>query len=435
MLDFLKKNIRGCIISIVMYVLVIACSVDSKLASLSVFGWIVFFVLSIPVCLLCGIVCYDLGLKFSENFAPDAVVYSSTWDLIKTKFLWRFIPQTVGCFLGIALPFLLIAGISPKQGSVAAKKGTAEITIELESEDGSKTKQKVSGIVVAPISSNTTPASDFEYALNADNVSVYLRKYTGSNSDVVIPRDIEGFPVTEIRNECFRKSNLTTVQIPNSIKKIGRSAFAETDLSAVVFETGGDFELDDYVFSNCNFKVLQLPVGIRFPDGAFVASESLEEVIFPDDTENVGVGMFESCRNLKKVILGNSIKTISVHAFSRCSALAEIVFPDSLNTIGLQAFESCSSLEELVLPDSVERIDDEAFLGCKKLRKINIPANITYIGGYILEACPELTEVVFPQNELALTHFDVFWPNDSDVKVPLATKAKIKEIYNKVWNR
>lgn len=435
MLVFLKKNIRGCIISIVMYILVIACSVDSKLASLSVFGWIVFFVLSIPVCLLCGIVCYDLGLKFSENFAPDAVVYSSTWDLIKTKFLWRFIPQTVGCFLGIALPFLLIAGISPKQGSVAAKKGTAEITIELESEDGSKTKQKVSGIVVAPISSNTTPASNFEYALNADNVSVYLRKYTGSNSDVVIPRDIEGFPVTRIDDDCFRGCSIRTVQIPNSIKRIGSYAFAETNLSAVVFETGGDIEFGSSLFANCKFKTLNLPAGINFPSYAFSDIDSLEEVVFSDDIESVNANMFCRCTNLKKVIFGNNIKNISSHAFGGCTALSEVVFQNSLITIGEAAFNYCTSLEELVLPDSVERIDDLAFWGCSKLRKINIPANIKYVGNYILEDCPEIAEIVFPPNELELDCFCELWPNDSDVKVPLATKAKIKEIYNKVWNR
>ena len=69
-----------------------------------------------------------------------------------------------------------------------------------------------------------TDASCFEYTIS--NGEVTITKYIGSDTAVVIPSAIEGYPVTSIGDSAFYScSSLTSVTIPNSVTRIGDGAF------------------------------------------------------------------------------------------------------------------------------------------------------------------------------------------------------------------
>ena len=75
------------------------------------------------------------------------------------------------------------------------------------------------------VSAATTADGKFEYEVNEDG-GVTITKYTGNDTEVVIPSKIGGKKVTSIGNYAFEYcSSLTSVTIPDSVTSIGNFVF------------------------------------------------------------------------------------------------------------------------------------------------------------------------------------------------------------------
>lgn len=67
--------------------------------------------------------------------------------------------------------------------------------------------------------------SDFEYSIvkisGEETWYVTINKYTGSNSQVVIPETIDGYPVVKLRNSAFEGcSFVTDIQFPDTLRLV-----------------------------------------------------------------------------------------------------------------------------------------------------------------------------------------------------------------------
>lgn len=71
--------------------------------------------------------------------------------------------------------------------------------------------------------------------------TVTITKYTGTESTVILPSTISGWPVTKIGEAAFQdNTTITSVTIPDSVTEIGANAFAGcTNLTSVTY--GGDW--------------------------------------------------------------------------------------------------------------------------------------------------------------------------------------------------
>lgn len=134
----------------------------------------------------------------------------------------------------------------------------------------------------------------------------------GSNA-LVIPKGVEVIGESSI----YGYSGLTTIRIPNSVKKIASFAFGYCDgLEKVIIPNSVD--------SICRY--------------AFYGCSSLASLKIPDSVSYVGDNAFSGCTGLKSLYLGNSITEIMGYTFAGCSSLEEITLGENVKTINSQAF-------------------------------------------------------------------------------------------------
>lgn len=219
----------------------------------------------------------------------------------------------------------------------------------------------------------------------------HKKKESDLKEDFVIKNDV--------LIKCTNK-DLTTVLIPDSVKRIEHSAFEGCSnlntiiISNSVTEIGGD------AFNSCSSLVsVEIPDSVtEIGPGAFWGCSSIVSVKIPLGVTEIAPGTFWGCSSLVSVEIPNSIAEIGTSAFSRCSHLTSIVIPDSVTEIGEYAFSFCSRLTSVEIPDSVTKIGDYAFSGCSCLASIDIPSSVKRIGDYAFSDCSRLNSVEIPNN-------------------------------------
>ncbi len=285
--------------------------------------------------------------------------------------------------------------------------------------------------------------------LTYKNYSDYIEvsKCDGSAKEVVIPSEIEGVPVTSIREYAFNScSSLTSIEIPNSVTSIGAFAFGNTPwLEARQAENplvivnnilidgrtcSGDVVIPESVTSigNCAFYYCESLTSIEIPKSvisigfdALADCSNLTSIKISDSVTSIGGGAFESCISLTSIVIPDSVTSIEAYAFSDCSNLTSIETSDSITNIGELAFWNTPWLEEkrkenplvivsnilidgrtcsgdVVIPDGVKNIADSAFLGCESLTSIVIPDSVTSIGFSAFVGCSNLTSIEIPDS-------------------------------------
>ena len=167
-------------------------------------------------------------------------------------------------------------------------------------------------------------SADYQHVPNLKSVTFAPNshcKELGYNFDgtdiesLVLPDHLETIG-TQLCQGC---KNLTSIEIPATVKTIDRSAFRDTQISSI-----------------------SLPEGLTSIGNLAFAGLPLTSVSFP-----------------------NSLKTIGNQAFTDCASLTSVKFGTSmtasqLETIGNAAFNFCP-ITKVQIPNSVTRIEDTAF--------------------------------------------------------------------------
>ena len=225
---------------------------------------------------------------------------------------------------------------------------------------------------------------------NEDHYAVGLTyMYEGTGADIVIPTIKDGIPVTEINEEGFSNqdvsSKLTTITVPEGIKKIGKAAFKNcAQLSSITLpSTLESIEADAFVgtayYNNPeNWSNGALYIGtnlIALSDTAV----SGDVFTLREDTTCIAYGVFANEKELKDVRNCENLVGLSENVFSNCDALS-FVFGSKIKRIGKDVLSSCDSLTSITIPVGAERIESGAFGYCKNLKTVTIPDSVKFIG-------------------------------------------------------
>jgi hypothetical protein len=114
---------------------------------------------------------------------------------------------------------------------------------------------------------------------------VHITKYTGTDTNVVIPQEINGRPVVSIGDDAFEGcTDLTSITIPSGVTRIGELAF-----------------------SRCT---------------------GLASITIPPRVTNIGYQAFKDCTGLTSITIPSSVTSIGSGAFSGCTSLRPDVRAD-----------------------------------------------------------------------------------------------------------
>ena len=234
---------------------------------------------------------------------------------------------------------------------------------------------------------------------DVDSVVVAPSTYSGS---VTIPSSVTAgntYYVKGIYNNAFSNcTNLTSVYIPNGVKKINNSAFNGCTSLTSVYIPNGVTSLGNNVFAGCtSLTSIYIPNSVTsMGTGVFSGCTKLSSATLPNNLTSIAGSTFKNCYKLTSVNIPSTVTNIGSDAFNSCFHLSSVTIPDGVTSIGNNAFNSCSAIESINIPSSVTSIGDYAFYNCSKLESITIPDGVTSISSNMLGLCSSLTSVTIP---------------------------------------
>ena len=153
---------------------------------------------------------------------------------------------------------------------------------------------------------------DYEY-VELEDGTLEIRRYSGDDTELVIPEKIDGKKVTSIGSYAFSYcGGLANITIPDSVTSIG--------------------------------------------SGAFKRCERLMSIAIPEGVTSIGDGAFDYCISLMSITIPEGVTSIESWAYRCCMNLTSIKIPDSVTSIESEAFSGCSGLTSITIPDGVTSI-------------------------------------------------------------------------------
>lgn len=251
----------------------------------------------------------------------------------------------------------------------------------------------------------TTEDEDVEfYVVNgiiyyvADNKAVVLMA-DKSLKEAVIEKEIEGYPVSEIKAAFQDNTVLTKVTIPDSVEKIGEFAFSGCTALTEVLIPESVTSIEASAFVNCkNLNEIALPDSVvSIGKAAFSYCSGLMSIKLPGNLKTIGDAAFHSCTRLTNIVLPESVEYLGKQAFDKCVELTDVTILSSLNTIEFATFRQCYKLKNIIIPEGVKVLDNAAFMYCCKLEKISLPYSLQILWGDVFYGCDSLVSIEIPE--------------------------------------
>ena len=297
---------------------------------------------------------------------------------------------------------------------------------------------------------------DYSYTLQEDGNARIVR-YSGPETDLVLPERLDSHPVTAIAHEAFldcdgitslvipegylsmeedavvRCANLRSVSLPASMTSIEASQFTGCPKMTTIRMADGNPEyyvLDNVLFRRRDHLLVRyaqgksgssyiVPKGTRaLAAGSFEGNIRIEQVTLPESVSSIGRGAFYQCEHLSSINFPKDLTEIQELAFFD-TALTAVSLPDHITYVGMETFKDCSRLgkvnlpegleaiyesafrgtaiEEIRLPESLKTIDHLAFSFCTFLKEIVLPAGVTDLGIAPFANCSKLQKIVLPE--------------------------------------
>lgn len=257
---------------------------------------------------------------------------------------------------------------------------------------------------------------------NSPTNEIYVGDWFLALKDTTAPAiNVKEGTVGIANSALYANQYVTAVELPNSVKYIGKNAFAGSNIVSIV--TGsGVLQVSDQAFLFCN-KLIDVVLG---------SYDYVEQTLKESSLQSIGNYAFMNCSKLARIQIPASVKEIGSYAFRNTdlfhSALTGAVYADnwivdyndtvtedivvdkgtvgiaryafynlqelksikidnSVKYIGKGAFYNCTALQKVTFPDTLERIEDYTFYNCSSLKLTNLPPMLREIGRSAFYMC------------------------------------------------
>lgn len=195
----------------------------------------------------------------------------------------------------------------------------------------------------------------------------------------------------------FQRAALTSVNIPDNVETIDRTAFGGAKYMQEVHLPDSLTSLGEGAFEYCkSLHSVKIPAKIKeIPGYALRYCNSLQSVELHDSITSIGYEAFGNS-DLRGITLPKSTTRVGDYAFKENTNLSKVTLNEGLINIGDCAFQN-TAIDTLNCPSTLRSISEGAFAGCGNLRQINLNEGLTRIELYAL-ANNKATEIVLPSS-------------------------------------
>ena len=190
--------------------------------------------------------------------------------------------------------------------------------------------------------------------------------------------------ITEIGAHAFEAYRaITRVALPQSVTKIGEKSFNYcTGMQSIELSNNLE-EIGSTALSDTALTSIELPESLKkIQKGAFSGCKSLAgDLKIPSNVTVIGNSAFANDTALTGTLtIGNSVQTIGDSAFSGCKFTGKLTIPDSVISIGDSVFTN-NRFSEISLGRNLEKIGGSAFnTSGTYTGQLNIPDSVKEIG-------------------------------------------------------
>ena len=215
----------------------------------------------------------------------------------------------------------------------------------------------VAGDYSPRIEQKRTEKSPFFYYITPNN-TVIIGGTKSKSKKLVIPNEINGYPVKEISYSAFYNNGyLESVTIPDSVEIINRFAFKDCK----------------------NLKSVKLGKKIKYIGKMAFKGTAIYNRNCEKGLHYIGKYLLGAELDIKKANVREGTRLIACNALKKRKKLTSVKLPKSLKYINNAAFLGCKSLKKIIIPDGVKVIPEECFLNCRALKRVTLPSKLKRI--------------------------------------------------------
>lgn len=133
-------------------------------------------------------------------------------------------------------------------------------------------------------------------------------------------------------NAIIKKSNMSLVQ----------------GCKNTVFPTGVR-SIGPWAFGGCKVTSIEIPNTVKsIGMSAFYGCANLSSVVIPEGVNEIGCSAFHNCISLTDIIIPNGVSVVESQVFYGCTSLSNVDIPSGVSEIGGSAFSNCTGLKRII---------------------------------------------------------------------------------------
>lgn len=238
-------------------------------------------------------------------------------------------------------------------------------------------------LTTVPVTNNVKAADkeitsgDYTYVKESNGKTSYavLTSYRGSETNLVIPEELDGLQVKAISQGFEKNLKIKSIILSKNI--------------APAKETHRDLEVLNEIETLEEIRVAKDNLSYQAQDGVLYSKDKKQLFSYPkskkSETYNMPASVkkveeFNALTNLKYLKNLTLSKNLSVTPSCNDSSIESVTIPGQIGGIDESSFENCNKLNKVTITKGLRFINDYAFFECKALKEIKLPEGLQSIG-------------------------------------------------------